>query len=190
MKTVLIWILIGFLITACIDTKRYGECETSEKVKFRSLNFEFPLDGTKVKEIANGKLTHNYRWLKTDSLMRDGEIYWFFNGASNKNDRSDSTNFLRNNLIFGVTIHLLSEVTKSEAEVIKELQKDYPGDYIKLTDYNKLPYYVYSKGCLKIIVQRGFSTNIVVPRISFVYGLSDDKVEIYASSMGNLVYTE
>ena len=110
-------------------------------------------------------------------------------------ERSIRTNvaippFFKKQFNFGVTIHLLNEVTKSEAEVIKELQKNYPGDYIKLKDYGNRTYYVYSKGCLKIIVQRGFSTNIVVPRISFVYGLSDDKVEIYASSMGNLVYTE
>ena len=182
-------------LAACGLNEEYS-CENTEQVKFRNLKFSFPLTGDKVNQIASGNnITFMQGWIKTEPLInKHDKIYWYFNFNKNKNSLTDSAAYLKSCFIYGVTIRLNGEHGKTDEEVINELKQNYPGDYV----YHKnvdTPYYILSKGCLKIIYRRILTNNyfgeyLSTPSVSFCYGLTEDQGDYYASSPGNISYKD
>ncbi|TDE14546.1 hypothetical protein [Dyadobacter psychrotolerans] len=152
------------------------------------------MSGKKVGEIASGKFEYMAAWIKTDSLLNSEQIHWYFDYSSNRNDIKDTIAYLKDCAIYGVTLKLYNEEQKTAEEIIVELQKNYPGKYTHFvgTGY---PYWLYAKGCLKILVQKRYfnvtpKTSVNIPVISFCYGVSDSQIKNYAATPGHLVNTD
>ena len=189
------FVFLTFL-SSCDILKKNGVCETTEHVKFRNLQFTFPLSGRKVSEIASGKIEYIQGWIKTDSLIGSEKIYWYFDSHDTNEPLYNTDNYMHTAAIYGVSMLLYNEEHKTEKGIIRELKLTYPGEYIQKDHYGT-SYWIYDKGCLKILIQKrayfinpNSSTGVVIPVISFCYGLTDSQMENYVNNLGSIADTE
>ena len=195
MRYTIIKLTLAFFLTSCGLQKKSGVCENAERVNFRGLKFSFPLRGDEVNEIAFGNISYVPSKIKSEPLItKKDTIYWYFDHNYHKTSFWDTTAYLKESIIYGVTIRLYGEDAKRDQEFIDELQKYYPGEYV----YHKSPhlsYYILSKGCLKVIYRRIMTYNsfrkiVGTPSISFCYGLTENQAENYANSPGALANSD
>jgi len=186
--SILIFILV---FNSCMERKKNGSCDSTAHVRYRNLNFQFPITGKEVAEKGTGVIRNIPTYIRTDFPNDHGSVNWYFDYSQNKVNTADTTRYLAKAAIYGATVFLDREADKSDQDIIDELQKVYPGKFVhsKNPDY---PYYIFTDGCLSIILRRllvakANSVNAAnIPTVSFCYGLSGSELTNYAKSPGHL----
>ncbi|MCF2489703.1 hypothetical protein [Dyadobacter sp. CY347] len=116
--------------------------------------------------------------------MKNTSAIWFFESHDNKFYAIDSVNYMKDALIYGVTFVLQAEIHKTDAQLLKELQKNFPGHYEYVDQYGS-QYYINRRGCITIILKREWHFEKPYPSVSFCYGLSKNQGAYYGHKTGN-----
>ncbi|WP_138479685.1 hypothetical protein [Dyadobacter bucti] len=184
MRHILIALSLFFLFSSC---SQLGTCDQKEAVSFRGVKFEFPIRAYDVIKNSKNPIYRKSRWIHTDSIAANTSAIWFFDWPDNDRERRGSLDYLKGVAVYGVTFFLHDKELASDEEIVKELQKWYPGNY-ECVELNGMHYYILNKGCLKIIYNWA-STYAKYsnwsPAISFCYGLSDSEYSAYAHHIGD-----
>jgi len=189
MKIYYVIITIVLVFLSCGEKNDIGSCENTELIKFRGLSFQFPITGKDVIKKGTGIVRNMSGVIRTDFPGSQGTINWYFMNRTDTINHVDTT-ILAESKIYAATIFLEGESKKTDLEIIEELQKEFPGEFVYIED-RYFPYYVYNTDCLSIIVRRDLMatskfTSIRIPTVSFCYGFTDKQVKNYAKSLGHI----
>ncbi len=180
----LCYILIISLFSCSYE--RQSTCEQVEKVSFRGFNFQFPMKAYDVAINSKNPIYRKKRWIHTDSIAKNTSAIWFFDWPDKEYKRRGSFYYLKGAPVYGVTFFLHDKEFASDEDVLKELKKEYPGNY-ECVEYYDWHYYILDKGCLKIIYNWASTyakDSNPGPAISFCYGLSDSDYKTYSQHIG------
>ncbi len=171
------------LFSSC---RQLGTCDQKEEVSFRGVKFRFPIRASDVVISPPKAIYSQSRWVQTDFITKNTSALWFFDWPDVDHERRGKLDYLKEARVYGVTFFLHDKEFASDEEIVKELQKWYPGDY-ECVEYYGMHYYTLDKGCLRIIYNWASTytkDSKYLPAVSFCYGLEDSEYHAYAIHNG------
>lgn len=176
-------VIIHILLTE--NRKIEGTCDQVVPVRFRGINFQFPLKVHGILKAPMTKSTRYHSQLQTDSIGSQNITgKWFFEWDYGLERFQEITDTVKKQLVYGVAFELHEDSCKTDLEIIEELQKTYPGEYASYEEYG-MKYYKWNSNCLTIFVKRIYKQGGVnVPEVSFCYGISDAQAYVYGLFTG------
>ncbi|MCE6988994.1 hypothetical protein [Dyadobacter sp. CY323] len=188
MKKFLFTVVFGIVVLVLLTTswKADGTCDQIEKVSFRGIHFQFPIKVRGALQAPMGQFSRHYTWLQTDSIGgRNICGKWFFEWDSDWKEQEPITEAFKEKLTYGVAFELREDSCKTDQEIVKEIQKIYPGSFSYFEKYDT-KYYKWERNCLTIFVKRThlYPEGYSVPEVSFCYGLNSSQMAIYGDYTG------
>ena len=184
MKKTLFLLIAWLQLSSC---SHRGSCEHAEDISFRNVRFKFPLS---ARDVLTNYKKHIYTrapWIVTHYIAKNTSAIWFFDWPDWAREPRGSLEYLKDARMYGVTFLLLDKEFASDEEIVKGLQKIYPGNY-ECVEWYGMHYYILDKGCIKIIYNWASTygkDSKWCPAISFVYGLNDREASAYGHNIGN-----